>query len=43
MWEKVFDFDEEYLFELEKLVRKEFGLFIEVFIFWIYLKNMLIK
>lgn len=43
MREEVPDFDEEHLFELEKLVRKELGLPSEVFTPWMQLKNTLIK
>lgn len=42
MREKVPDFDEEHLFELEKLVKKELGLSTEVTAPWTQLKNMLI-
>jgi len=43
MREKVPDFDEEHLFELEKLVRKELGLSTEVCTPWTQLKHTLIK
>ncbi|KAJ7389786.1 Glutathione-specific gamma-glutamylcyclotransferase 1 [Desmophyllum pertusum] len=43
MREKVPEFDEEHLFELEKLVRKELGLSTEVIVPWSQLKSTLIK
>lgn len=43
MREKVPEFDEEHLFELEKLVRKELGLSTEIIVPWTQLKSTLIK
>ena len=42
MRKEVPDFDDEHLFELEKLVRKELGLSTEVTTPWTQLKTMLI-